>query len=221
MTNTQIEKILQLINNNKLDDAKQLLKIQLLKNDTTAKNTKLVDVVKKYLDKQDNTRPILKTVMVKNDKQFICNAYSLFLFENYLTELDVLPTSSEHKWDVLDYTKLIRSNIKYNNIDENTLTILKNIKKINTYYKNIDGVDKKSQFAIPFANKYFDAKMILDLCNMLQHDFDGLQISATTDTDAIQLTNGRITALLLPLRVFKDEDKQLYNNRLNDILNNL
>lgn len=74
MTKTQIEKILNLINNNNISDAKQLLKIELLKLGGS-KNIKLLDTIKKYFKSMDDSRPVLKTVMTKNGKQFICNGF--------------------------------------------------------------------------------------------------------------------------------------------------
>lgn len=214
MTTTQIEKILELINKNDIINAKQLLQIELLKNSNN-KNVKLIDVIKKYFNKMDNSRPVLKTIMIKNNKQFICNGYSMYIFESYIDELDILPQSTDN---VLDYTQIIIKRANYQNIDNYDLKILKNINKIVNYYKQIDGIDKKGQFIIPFANKFYDAKMILELVNIYQNNFDNLKMYKTNDPlQLTQLTNNNITSIIMPVRIVKDDEKKLYNDRINSI----
>lgn len=211
MTKTQIEKILNLINNNNIPDAKQLLKIELLRLGGS-KNIKLLDTIKKYFKNMDDSRPMLKTIMVKNGKQFICNGFSMYIFENYNDDLDVLPQTTEN---VLDYTQIILKNPDYKDIDSHDLKVLKNIKKIIDYYKQIDGVDKKSPLIIPFANKYYDAKMILELCNIYQNNFDDLKIHKTGDpVQLTQFTDNNVIGIILPVRVPDDNDAKLYNDRL-------
>lgn len=218
MTNTQIEKILKLLNDNNLAEATQLLKIELLKN-TNTKNVKLIDTVKKYLKNADNSRPVLKTVMIKNGVQFICNGYSLYVFDNYVDELNVLPTTDDNYENVIDYRQVLNKNATYSDIDSHDLKILTNIKKIIAYYKQIDGVDKKSLFTIPFANKFYDAKMILELCNMYNNNFTDLKMYKTdSPLHPIQFTNNKITSILLPVRVLKDDEKDLINSRFNEFL---
>ncbi len=215
MTKTQIEKILNLINNNNISDAKQLLKIELLKLGGS-KNIKLLDTIKKYFKSMDDSRPILKTIMAKNGKQFICNGFSMYIFENYNADLDILPQTTEN---VLDYTQIILKNPDYKDIDNHDLKVLKNIQKIIDYYKQIDEVDKKSPFIIPFANKYYDAKIILELCNMYQHNFDDLKIHKTNNPlQLTQFTNNNITSVILPVRA-NDDDAKLYNDRINSCFN--
>ena len=214
MTTTQIEKILELINKNDIINAKQLLQIELLKNSNN-KNVKLIDVIKKYFNKMDNSRPVLKTIMIKNNKQFICNGYSMYIFESYIDELDILPQSTDN---VLDYTQIIIKGANYQNIDNYDLKILKNINKIVNYYKQIDGIDKKGQFIIPFANKFYDAKMILELVNIYQNNFDNLKMYKTNDPlQLTQLTNNNITSIIMPVRIVNDDEKKLYNDRINSI----
>lgn len=214
MTTTQIEKILELINKNDIINAKQLLQIELLKNSNN-KNVKLIDVIKKYFNKMDNSRPVLKTIMIKNNKQFICNGYSMYIFESYIDELDILPQSTDN---VLDYTQIIIKGANYQNIDNYDLKILKNINKIVNYYKQIDGIDKKGQFIIPFANKFYDAKMILELVNIYQNNFDNLKMYKTNNPlQLTQLTNNNITSIIMPVRIVKDDEKKLYNDRINSI----
>lgn len=213
MNNTQIEKLLNLINNNELGEAKQILKIELLKNSNN-KNIKLLDVVKKYLKNADKSRPVLQTIMIKDNKQFICNGYSMYIFENYIEDFDILPNSTEN---ILDY-KQIYKNRNYQSINDYDMSILKNIKKIIAYYKQIDGIDKKNGFIIPFANKYYNANMILELCNMYQNNFDNLKIyTSENELELVQFTNDNITSIILPVRV-KEEEKQLYNDRIKSCL---
>ena len=104
MTTTQIEKLLELINKNDIINAKQLLQIELLKNSNN-KNVKLIDVIKKYFNKMDNSRPVLKTIMIKNNKQFICNGYSMYIFESYIDELDILTQSTDNVLDEIEFEK--------------------------------------------------------------------------------------------------------------------
>lgn len=213
MTKTQIEKILNLLNNNNIPDAKQLLTIELLKLGGS-KNVKLIDTIKKYFKSMDDSRPVLKTIMVRNGRQFICSDFSMYIFENYNHDLDVLPQTTEN---TLDYTQIILKNPDYKDIDSHDLKVLKNIKKIIDYYKQINGVDKKNKFIIPFANKYYDAKMILELCNMYQHNFDDLKIHKTDNpVQLTQFTDNNITGVILPVRVPDGNDAKLYDERLNN-----
>ena len=163
----------------------------------------------------DNSRPVLKKIMIKNNKQFICNGYSMYIFESYIDELDILAQSTDN---VLDYTQIIIKGANYKNIDNYDLKILKNINKIVNYYKQIDGIDKKGQFIIPFANKFYDAKMILELVNIYQNNFDNLKMYKTNDPlQLTQLTNNNITSIIMPVRIVKDDEKKLYNDRINSI----
>lgn len=215
MTETTINKMIDLLNNNKIDDVKKLLQVELLKNNNS-KNIKLIDAVKKYLKNADSGRPVLKTVMIKNNTQFICNGYSLYVFNKYIDDLNILDTTDEKTGNVIDYTQIVKSHIDYNDFDDFDSKIYSNIEKIVKYYKTLKNVDKKSLFIIPFANKFFDAKMILETKQIFENDQNIKIYKTEKNTDAIQLKNDKITAVLLPCRIFKDDEITIINNRLND-----
>lgn len=65
----------------------------------------------------------------------------------------------------------------------------------------------------------YDAKIILELCSMHQHNFDDLKIHKTNNPlQLTQFTNNNITSVILPVRV-NDDDTKLYNDRINNCFN--
>ena len=219
MNKTTIEKILNMIDNNKLDDAKQLLKIEMLKSDKT-KNIKLIDAIKKYLKHSEKMngdgRPILTTIMNKNGVQFVCNGVSMYVFNEYIKDFEILKNTYDDIDGVIDYSAICKQYVKYENLNDFDYKILTNIKKIVTFLKNNENLNNKDLFIIPFANKFYDAKMLLELSEIINNDFSDLQIYySEKNIDAIQVKNKLITGVLLPCRCLKQDEADLYNNRLN------
>ena len=60
--------------------------------------------------------------------------------------------------------------------------------------------------------------MILELVNIYQNNFDNLKMYKTNDPlQLTQLTNNNITSIIMPVRIVNDDEKKLYNDRINSI----
>lgn len=205
MKEKEIEKLLMLLKDNKLEDLKNILTQELLKcTDKTKAN--LFKVVGKYLKNADEFRPILRTIQHKNGKQFIIDGFSAYIFDTYVKELEELPNSNEELCMNID--AILDKTTRYNNISEEDLMLLKNIKKYISYYKTQDIYktdDKKKSVIIYFNNKMFDAKMLETTADILGNDLEGcVQINETDWFKSTQIKTQNITAIILPLRVSED-----------------
>ena len=106
----------------------------------------LLTQVKSYLNKADNTRPILRTIQHKNNHQFICNGYSLFVFNKHIESLDMLPQTIDEL--SINYKFLLN----YNKGNFETITpeykfVFENLKKYmgveNLFYVEDDQIVEK------------------------------------------------------------------------------
>lgn len=205
MEKTKILKTIELLNENKTAEALELLKIELIKSEDK-KSAKLCEVVKKYLNKTDKARPILKTIMQQDGAQFICNGISLYYFNEYRPELEALPQA---QGESINAKYILNTSGSAASINAEDLKILKNIKKIVNYFKTLDGIDKREPFPVPFAGKVYDAKLLQECCEIFNFNFEDIQIIKTDNQRAsTQLKDGKITAVLMPMIIRSEEFKQ-------------
>lgn len=220
MENTKILKIIELLEKNNVDEAKQILQLEILKNEKGSKNCNLVEFVKKYL-KRNKTRPVLQYIQTLHEKQTILDGYTMFIFDEYNKDLEILDKIPEElKNNQFDYEKLLtnQNNYEYENTDEDFKLILKNINKIIAFAKSKDYeiADTFGKF-IPIAyNKYFfDAKRLQDVYNVMQN-FDNLQINK--NNSFLQLKNEKITAVICPMTL-RNECQNYVKTFTDDVLN--
>ena len=206
MNNTQIEKILKLLNENKLKEVKDELITILLKNTDKTKSN-LYQSVKSYLkesEKINNSRPVLKTVQQKNQKQFILNGFSAFLFKTYKTELESLENTKDEAI-CIDIFKIINKLPEYEFITKNDLILLKNIKKYIAFYKNQENYKKSELITVYFNNKIFDVKIIKQVYDIIG-DLNNLKITPEKGVlTPTQLENDEILSIILPLRCLEEK----------------
>lgn len=200
MNKTQIEKAINLLKENKTNELKELLMIELLKEDKN-KNVKIVDIVKKYL-KAVNDRPMLKTVMIKNEKQFICNGFNLIVFNEYVKELELLPQTTQ---DTLNYEQILFSG-NQTEFKQEYKQIINDCENYLKFIKTLDDF-KKDNNPLKIGNFYYDANYIKLLKQLFCNDFEDATMQVEPKTGIIQIKNKKITFLQLPLRIIDEEDK--------------
>jgi len=222
MNTNQITKLLNLLNENKLEELKKELTQHLLSKSDKPK-ADLLKAVKNFLayslKLNGDSRPTLSTVQHKNDKQFILSGYSAFLFENYIKELDELPNTDAET--SLNIYQIINNNAEYNQISEDDALIFKNIKKYIAYFKSQENYDKKAnkQF-VYFNNKTFDAKLIAQANEIMANNLDNLEITNNEFFRPTQIKNNEILGIILPIRATEEisnNTKELTNKFLNEL----
>ena len=209
MTNTQIKKMLELLNTNKLEELKNELTHELLAG-TDKTKANLFMAVKNYLKQMDNSRPVLKTINHKNGKQFICNGTTAFIFDEYKTELDELPNTTNED-DCLNIFIIIATNLTYETLSDDDKLILKNIKKYTSYYKTKNGTDD-NMISIYWNNHYFDVKVLTSVANIIGNKIDELQVAEFENKLQVKISD--ITGVVMPLnqRVMGDDETiKIYN----------
>lgn len=221
MTTKQIEKLLELLKENKLEELKTELTSELLRG-TDKKSANLFSAIKKYLKHSasiNKHRPALATILHHNNKQFIIDGYSAYIFNDYLPELDNLPNTNE---ETINFDCILLKTPEYETIKSNELTLLKNIKKYISYYKlnfNEDEELKKQEYIyIYWNNNCYDARLLEQTANIM--NFDNLQIS-TYGNNQTQLKSQNITGLVLPLRVTDQNKKEIIKNFTSKFLESL
>lgn len=222
MNTNQITKLLNLLNENKLEELKKELTQHLLSKSDKPK-ADLLKAVKNFLayslKLNGDSRPTLSTVQHKNDKQFILSGYSAFLFENYIKELEELPSTDAET--SLNIYQIIDNNAQYTQISEDDALILKNIKKYIAYYKSQENYDKKAnKQLVCFNNKTFDAKLIAQANEIMANNLDNLEITNNEFFRPTQIKNNEILGIILPIRATEEitnNTKELTNKFLNEL----
>lgn len=193
MTKTQIEKLLKLLKDNKLQDLRNELIKELLKSEDKSKAS-LFNAVKNYLKQAGKTKPILQTVQHKNGKQFIIDGFSAFVFEKWHEELEMLPTTTEQ--ESLNIFSMINYCSHFEKIDFNDLILLKNIKKYISWQKSINSENKDALYPIFWNNGFYNAKLLEKVFNIIPIN-ETLELSK--QQNMTQLKNNDIIATVLPL----------------------
>lgn len=209
-----IEKALTLLKNYQLDDLKHYLTLELL----VTKNKKQANIVKtieKYLKNIEEHRPAFKAIQrTKDNHQYIIDGYTIYYFHEYMKELDILPQNNDPSLNVYDFIKLKGD---YQEISPNDKTLLNNIKNYIKYYK-IEADDK--QPVAFFGNRYINANFLKTLVDIFD-DIDNIQyITPFEKFNPVTITNGKITAFILPIRLTESSKiDEIYNNFMDTLEN--
>lgn len=127
MNNTTILKLLELLEQDNKQAIKEILTSEML-NSTDKKAQKIYNIVKKYLS-QKGIREISQKINHKNGKQFICDGYTLHIFNSYKNELNTLPQATEE--ESINYSAIYNSNsYDFHEQTEEDKFLIENIKKI-------------------------------------------------------------------------------------------
>lgn len=209
MTTKNIEKFINLLNENKLQELREELTQELLKS-TDKLSADLFTTIKKYLKNTDNAHPLLKNIQHKNGRQFVCDGFTAYIFNTYKKELENLPQVSEQ--DSLNIFSILDSNAIYSKINENDLILIQNINKYISLYKTQQWYNKKEEMIVKLANKYFNAEFILTLKKVFDDNLNELEIADLGNNRAIQFKTNDITAIVLPIRVPKHDDFKQFDD---------
>lgn len=201
MTNNDIKKLLELANNNEIDKLKDKLTFLLLQSQDK-KQANLYKSVEKYLQnskKLNENRQVMATLQHYNNKQFICNAYSMCIFDNFVQELENLPTTNDMA--SLPYTQILPKNVVYTELSKQDNIIINNIKKYIDLYKVQEFYNKENdkKIYIEFGNKIFDIKILKEIIDIMGANI--VEIADCGNINGLLLKNGNITSYVLPIRV--------------------
>lgn len=221
MNNTKIEKALDLLKNNKLEDLRLLLVGEMLGN-SDKRTAKLFDIVNKYIIRAGKNRPSLHNILWRNGKQFILDGYTAFIFRSYISDFNNLPNLRDED-QCLNIYQVFNSQAQYNILPLEDLCIYINIKKYIRYYKQLPEYKKGDTISVFFAGRVFNA-VYIELClDILGTDFIHYNY-INRDEDAskqpLQMHNGCIDALVLPIVPNQDEVvrvKTITNNFIKDL----
>ena len=143
--------------------------------------------------------------MHQDGAQFICNGITLYYFNEYRAELEALPQTNGES---INAKQILNTKQIAEDLNAEELQLLNNIKKYISFYKTLKGIDKRASFPVPAFGKIYDAKIILECCEVYNFNFNNLKVVRTeNEAHPTQTTNGKITAVLLPMRIRKEEDK--------------
>lgn len=198
MNNTQILKIMELLDNNQKQEIKEILTKELLSNSGEKSKAKLLTTVKKFLKNIDDYRPQLKTIMHKHNKQFICNGYTMYIFNTYKKELEILPQTTEEETKI-DYKSILDiSKYELTDLTEDDKFILNNIKKYINYYKS---KNKKELPIISFNNQIFNANYLNEFADIHENNFNNMKKVVTKEFyNPLTITNNEIESTILPIQ---------------------
>lgn len=202
MTNNDIKKLLELANNNEIDKLKDKLTFLLLQSQDK-KQANLYKSVEKYLQnskKLNENRQVMATLQHYNNKQFICNAYSMCIFDNFVQELENLPTTNDMA--SLPYTQILPKNVVYSELSKQDNIIINNIKKYIDLYKLQDfyNKDNDKDVYVQIGNKIFNTKYLREIIDIM--GASDLQIADCGNLSGTMLKSSKMTSYVLPIRVF-------------------
>lgn len=198
MNNTIILKLLELLEQDNKQEIKEILTHEML-NSTDKKTAKLYNTVKKYLKQSDKARPILTKVQHKNNKQFLCDGFTLHIFNTYQSELDTLPQASEE--ESINYPQIYNSkNYDFHEQDDEDKFIFANIKKYINYIKAQPNRDKKTPIYILYKNCLYDAEFLSIALELHQNNINKMQVAQTENTKMLAFSDENIDSLILPIR---------------------
>ena len=201
MTNNDIIKLLELANNNEIDKLKDKLTFLLLQSQDK-KQANLYKSVEKYLknsSKLNNGRQVLATLQ-HYGKQFVCNGFSLCVFDDYVEELENLPTTNDMA--SLNYNAILPKNVVYSELTKQDNIIINNIKKYIDLYKvqEFYNKDNGKKIYIEFGNKIFDINILKEIIDIM--GASDLQIADCGNLSGTMLKNSKMTSYIMPIRVF-------------------
>lgn len=197
--NININKILDLLNKNKIQEAKDCLIEALLKSENK-KDFNLFKNVKKYIKQVDKYRPNLQGVLWKEGKQFIIDGITAFIFDEYVEAFEELLNFRDEDQNI-DVFKIFITIYGYEDITEKDEIIIKNIDKYISFYKSID-MEDKTPF-VYFNNKVFNANVLKTVVGIMG---DELKYTKSEPLHPTQFKTKNITGLALPIRIKEQKD---------------
>jgi len=211
MTNNDIIKIIDMIDKNEIDKAKDFLKTQLVKS-TDKKSYNILSIVKKIiLSKETMTRPVLRSIMhTKSDnKQCICDGFVGVKWKQNESGLDALAQTDSA--DSLDFDRILDNPLPNYTLTDNDKIILANIDKIHELVI-ADKIDKRDKDCIVYLfGKYCNINVIKNVIKIgLAYDSNFANTVFMTDNKTrtpILFDNNNVKAIMLPVRT-KDESVQ-------------
>lgn len=196
MNNTEIKKILNYLDNGKIDEAKFMLKTELIRCCDKSKASQ-VKLVEKYLKSAQKLtcRPTCGTVMHYNGKQFLCNGCSLIVFNKTNDSLDILP-QTEEKFS-LPYPQILKTATFRTQTSEET-KILKSLKK----YIEFCNIEKLKYANLPVQNRTFNASLLLETLQIFNSKIEDIEIGFEDENSfsPVHFRTDEIEAIVLPLR---------------------
>lgn len=200
MNNTTILKLLELLEQDNKQAIKEILISEML-NSTDKKAQKIYNIVKKYLS-QKGTREVCKKINNKNGKQFICDGYTLHIFNNHKSELDTLPQATEE--ESINYPAIYNSsNYEFHEQTEEDKFLIANIKKYINFIKSTQIMLKKETINVYYHEMVFNAEFLSTSFDLHQKDIDTMQIAYNSNT--LIFKDNEIDSLILPLKANEEE----------------
>lgn len=200
-------KILDLLNNNKIEEAKLAIYEESLKSDSKTKYN-LFSAVRKYINRNCEHKN-LNFICWKNGKQFIVNGITAFIFKNYVKEFEQLPNLKDES-QCLNIFNVFDGNVK---CDQDDILLLKNLKQYTTYFKLLHS--SQDRVVVYFNNNIFDVKVLQDVINIM--GLDGLKYSNSDNLKPTYFETNEIKGIALPLRVDSLEIKILTENFIKEL----
>lgn len=196
-----------MIDNNQIKEARTAFVEELMKQDNK-QNYNVYSLAKQYIKKADGSHNgILQTVQNKHGKQFLCNGFSLIIFNNYIKELEQLPQTIND--ESLEYYKIYDFDREFTDaFTDDELLLLNNLtkyKKLNFEYLYIRGLLVKTEYMLTlwkFANG------------------EPATIAISTLNGMIAIKTNSVCMLLLACRA-TDEEKEKQKNLANDFIQQL
>ena len=211
MTNNDIIKIIDFIDKNEIDKARDFLKTQLVKS-TDKKSYNILSLVKKIiLSKETMSRPVLRSIMhCKSDnKQCICDGFVGIKWKQNESGLDALAQTDSA--DSLDFDRILDNPLPNYTLTDNDKIILANIDKIHEL-AIAEKIDKRDKDCIVYLfGKYCNINVIKNTVKIgLAYDSNFADTVFMTDNKTITpilFENNNVKAIMLPIRT-KDESEQ-------------
>lgn len=211
MTNNDIIKIIDFIDKNEIDKARDFLKTQLVKS-TDKKSYNILSLVKKIiLSKETMSRPVLRSIMhCKSDnKQCICDGFVGIKWKQNEGGLDALAQTDSA--DSLDFDRILDNPLPNYTLTDNDKIILANIDKIHEL-AIAEKIDKRDKDCIVYLfGKYCNINVIKNTVKIgLAYDSNFADTVFMTDNKTITpilFENNNVKAIMLPIRT-KDESEQ-------------
>ena len=210
MNTATIEKAIALLNSGKWNELNDLLVYEREKSilESNGKKMKLAPAVKKILEKNKENRPILATVMYdEQNRPIICDGFLLVRWNAEQPELKAFPET--HGESVLKADNIIP---KMHDCEERILTendrlIIENIDK---YIKIYNKEKKQGQLPIELFGKVVNAYLLRDLIAVIGTDFDRTytRVYGNREYCPDTIYHEDFTAVILPMRLLNDNDKE-------------
>ena len=220
MTNNEILKVIEMIDDNNNKKAKDYLKTQLVKN-TDKKGYNILSLVKKIIiTKETESRPVLRTIQhTNNGEQVIVDGFVGIKWKQHENAIDIMEqTPCEMS---LQIDQIFRTMANYT-LTENDEIILCNIDKVVDLIM-ADKQNKKDKYCqVSLFGKFFDLnviKNVIKICLAYDNDFENTTF--TTDEEAtkpVQLENENIKAIILPCRILDKEEQEKIDARTQQVV---